>query len=164
MKRFMLVIVSLIMAFTLFACVNGDGTNSNNPGSGNPVLDDHPDITFDSSVSFEYLQKVTDDNGDSAAIVAFVFTNYQSIPVSFDEQFTVKAYQNGEELPATSVLTVMMPGNEASNTSIKVEPNSSKLMETSFKLIDQSDVTIEFRDLNGELFLTSTQEIGKPAL
>ncbi|MDR0458929.1 MAG: DUF5067 domain-containing protein [Coriobacteriales bacterium] len=164
MKRFMLVIVSLTMAFTLFACVNGDGTDPNNPGSGNQVLDDHPDITFDSSVSFEYLQKVTDDNGDSVAIVAFVFTNYQSVPVSCDEQFTVKAFQNGAELPESNVLTVMMPGNEASNTSTKVDPNSSLFMETSFKLSDLSDVTIEFRYLNGELFLTKTQEIGKPAL
>lgn len=136
MKKLLLVACAMICALSLAACSDSSGSGSSSSKSSAKQQDYY-------NVVISGHELVTDNQGGSALVVAFDYTNNTKTPVSFMQAIPTAAAQDGVAIGQDAYVTGYVGSDGVTpDYMLKVEPGATATVHMAFALTSSNDVTV----------------------
>ncbi len=150
MKKFLSLLLALIMALSLVAC----GSNANTPTpddkntpTNEQAKDESKGKLGDYAVQFTGFSLAKDYEGNDAIIVTYDFTNNSEEATSAMTALVIRAYQDGVQL-SSAILMDAPDGYDAENEMKNIKTGATLACQTSFVLSSTSSpVEVEAEEL-----------------
>ena len=148
MKRFVSVLLVLLLAFGMAACGSDDDSTSGSNDGEKPASSEKSEpkdsgTLGDYDIKIKESKIVKDWEGKDSIAVKYDFTNNSDEAVSFDVALHAQCFQNGVELSTT-----FRDSGDSDTFTKEVKPGSTFKVEKVFQLSDkESDVEAEVSEL-----------------